>query len=341
MNINSTQKLDYSFFQNLYEEGKTGWKGLYFEEAQRCFESAFSKINRWGWFEKEERYGILSEDGKWDALNRFNTHPNLYRFVYEECINSNPNCFTDFGNPIYHEKNIKVMWEFLMENFDLYFTKNITPKYYNKIYYLLNKSWQTGNITTIIAVSHLKNAFPNISEMRYGFEAGDKSDMMGVDIEIKLDNDEVKKFQVKSGRYTDKSYGGVYYVNGSANDLSYKNCDYYIYGQPKWQDTLSQVIIFKNSPDLKKKDKKTLLVPQKNIIYKTQQFMSIPENLSKLMEICGKNDIEFRILKEEEESSVSFNEEEQTLTVKFIGPDDSTLLSKIQNTIKTLEERFK
>jgi len=43
------------------------------------------------------------------------------------------------------------MWEFLMENFDLYFTKNITPKYYNKIYYLLNKSWQTGNITTIIA----------------------------------------------------------------------------------------------------------------------------------------------------------------------------------------------
>ena len=64
MNINSTQKLDYSFFQNLYEEGKTGWKGLYFEEAQRCFESAFSKINRWGWFEKEERYGILSEDGK-------------------------------------------------------------------------------------------------------------------------------------------------------------------------------------------------------------------------------------------------------------------------------------
>ena len=108
MNINSTQKLDYSFFQNLYEEGKTGWKGLYFEEAQRCFESAFSKINRWGWFEKEERYGILSEDGKWDALNRFNTHPNLYRFVYEECINSNPNCFTDFGNPIYHKKNIKV-----------------------------------------------------------------------------------------------------------------------------------------------------------------------------------------------------------------------------------------
>ena len=66
--------------------------------------------------------------------------------------------------------------------------------------------------------------------------------------------------------------------------------------------------------------------------------MSIPENLSKLMEICGKNDIEFRILKEEEESSVSFNEEEQILTVKFIGPDDSTLLSKIQNTIKTLEE---
>jgi hypothetical protein len=232
------------------------------------------------------------------------------------------------------------MWDFLMENFDLYFTKNITPKYYNRIYYLLNKSWQNGNITTIIAVSHLKKAFSNITEIKYGFEAGDKSDMMGVDIEIKLDTDEVKKFQVKSGRYTDKSYGGVYYINGSANDLKYDNCDYYIYAQPKWQDTMSQVIIFKNTPNIKKKDKKTLLVPEKDIIYKTQQFMSLPENLSKLMEMCGKNDIEFRILKDEE-SSVYLNEEEQILTVKFSGPEDSTLLGKIQNTIKTLEERFK
>ena len=94
------------------------------------------------------------------------------------------------------------------------------------------------------------------------------------------------------------------------------------------------------SCSIKKKDKKTLLVPQKDIIYKTQQFMSVPENLSKLMEICGKNDIEFRIQKEDEESSVFFNEEEQRLTVNFIGPEDSTLLPKIQDAIKTLKERF-
>lgn len=82
------------------------------------------------------------------------------------------------------------------------------------------------------------------------------------------------------------------------------------------------------------------MISNKNITYKIKQFMSIPENLSKLMEICGKNNVEFVIQQEGEESSVSFNEEKMNVTVNFTGPEDNTLLVKIQTVIKNLQERF-
>ncbi len=342
MDNSKSQFFDYSFFQSLYEEGFSGWKGFYFREAQKRFETEFTKIGRWGWSKKERKFGILTESGEWDDLNRFNTHPNLYKFVYEECIKSNPNCFIDFGNPIHHEHNVMVMWDFLTENFDLYFTKKITEEKYNKIYKLLNNSWQRGNISVIIAVEHLKKAFPDLTNIEYGFKSGESKDMMGIDVEITLSNGDTKTFQIKGGRYVDKNYGGFYYVNGSANDLDYGLCDYYVYSQTKWKDTLSQIIIFKNTKNLKKKDKNTLLVPVNDVVYKTQQFMSMPENLSKLMEICSKNDIEFRIQREEEEPSITYNEEEKRVTVNFnVIENNNSLLLGIKKMIGDLEQRFK
>lgn len=146
----------------------------------------------------------MTDDGEWDPLNRVNTNPGLYLYFYEECLKNNPNCFVDFGNPEYHEHNVKIIWKFIEDNFDFYFTTNITTEHYRKIYSTLSMFWAAGNIPMIISIYHLKNAFPNLKEINYSFKTGEIDDFKGTDIKITLENDETKTFQVKRGGFEEK-----------------------------------------------------------------------------------------------------------------------------------------
>lgn len=342
MNEISTQNIDYNFFKNIDSNVKLSkeetFKEIYKKEANRVFEEQFTKIGRWGLCKRNNINGILTDDGDWDPLNRVNTNPVLYQFFYNEFLKSNPNSFTDFGNPKYHNKNVGLIWKFLEDNFDLYFTQKISSEHYRKIYSILSRSWAAGNIPMVISTYHLKSAFPNLKEIDYSFNTGEIEDLKGVDIKILLDNGESKTFQVKRGDYQEAR--GFCFVNGATNNFKY-TCDYYIYAKAKTEKDLSQIIIFKNLNEFKKTKFGSLMVSNKDIIYKTKQFMSVPENLQKLMEICGNNDIEFIIQQEDNDSYANFNEEKMCVTVNFIGPEDKTLLEKIQNTIKQLQERFK
>lgn len=334
------KKLKYDDFKSLFDEGWDGFKGYYFNEAQRNFEKEYTKIGKWGWCQSREKSGILTEDGDWDDANRINTHPNLCKFFYEECIKDNPDIFVEFGNPQYHKDNVTKLWEFIIDNFDLYFTKKITSNYHNLIYGLLNQSWQRGNISLIIAVIYLKKFYPNIQNIEFGFKTGDKNDMNGIDIEATLDDDTIIRIQVKGGRYTDKNYGGKYYVNGSSNDLKYDKCDYYIYTQTKYGSLPSSFIMFKNTTEIGRKDK-SIIVPADEIKFKIQEDMGMPENLADLMKICGENNIQFQIKKEEELNYIKLDEENKTLIINFSDYEDDSLEKESVEMLNKLKEMFK
>ena len=334
------KKLKYNDFKSLFDEGWDGFKGFYFNEAQRNFEMEYRKIGKWGWCQSREKEGILTEDGDWDDANRINTHPNLCKFFYEECIKDNPNIFVEFGNPQYHRENVIVLWNFIISNFDLYFTKKITNKYYDLIYGFLNQSWQRGNISVIIAVIYLKNFYPNIRNIKFGFKTGDKDDMDGIDIEATLEDGSIIRIQVKGGRYTDKNYGGKYYINGSTNDLKYDRCDHYIYTQTKYGNLPSSFIMFKNTDQIGRKDK-SIIVPVDDIKFKIQENMPMPENLTDLMKICGENNIQFQIKKEEESNYIKLDEENKTLTINFSDYEDNSLEKESIEMLDKLKEMFK
>jgi hypothetical protein len=340
MGYNMGKKLKYDDFKSLFDEGWDGFKGYYFNEAQRNFEKEYTKIGKWGWCQSREKSGILTEDGDWDDANRINTHPNLCKFFYEECIKDNPDIFVEFGNPQYHKDNVTKLWEFIIDNFDLYFTKKITSNYHNLIYGLLNQSWQRGNISLIIAVLYLKKFYPNIQNIEFGFKTGDKNDMNGIDIEATLDDDTIIRIQVKGGRYTDKNYGGKYYVNGSSNDLKYDKCDYYIYTQTKYGSLPSSFIMFKNTTEIGRKDK-SIIVPADEIKFKIQEDMGMPENLADLMKICGENNIQFQIKKEEELNYIKLDEENKTLIINFSDYEDDSLEKESVEMLNKLKEMFK
>ena len=334
------KKLKYDDFKSLFDEGWDGFKGYYFNDAQRNFEKEYTKIGKWGWCQSREKSGILTEDGDWDDANRINTHPNLCKFFYEECIKDNPDIFVEFGNPQYHKDNVTKLWEFIIDNFDLYFTKKITSNYHNLIYGLLNQSWQRGNISLIIAVLYLKKFYPNIQNIEFGFKTGDKNDMNGIDIEATLNDDTIIRIQVKGGRYTDKNYGGKYYVNGSSNDLKYDKCDYYIYTQTKYGSLPSSFIMFKNTTEIGRKDK-SIIVPADEIKFKIQEDMGMPENLADLMKICGENNIQFQIKKEEELNYIKLDEENKTLIINFSDYEDDSLEKESVEMLNKLKEMFK
>jgi len=46
---NMDKKLKYNDFKSLFDEGWDGFKGFYFNEAQRNFEMEYRKIEKWGW----------------------------------------------------------------------------------------------------------------------------------------------------------------------------------------------------------------------------------------------------------------------------------------------------
>lgn len=203
----------------------------------------------------------------------------------------------------------------------MYFTKNKGDEYYNKIYFLLNQSWQRGNISQIGVILNLHKAFPDLKEIKFGFKIGNKEDMKGIDIEVVLLDSSKKTIQVKSGSYTEKNYGGYYYIRGSVNDLNY-NTDYFAYFGTKYKNNPSSFIVFENLKNIERIEK-SLKVPANNIIIKMQKEMPIPEKLSELLLLCSKNNIEFKIQKEEEEDNfIKLDENNEKLIINFSNYHD-------------------
>jgi hypothetical protein len=249
----------------------------------------------------------------------------------------NPSMFIDFGNPEYHEYNVKQMWKFVDSFFDLIFTTETTEKYLRELKIKCSKSWNSGNITVIAIIMSLFEAFGKITEIEYTFDFGDGEDMDGIDLKFRLPNGELKTMQIKSGTF--QNMGDEFHVNGSQNNLKYIT-NYYGYANADGWKRFTSVIIFENTPNLYKDDK-TIIVKNEYEIYNKIQHMPIPEKLNELLVLCGRNDIEFILKKEDDLNSVIYDNETKKITINFIDSEDKEMETLLTNKINELKETFK
>jgi hypothetical protein len=335
------KKIDFKYIQNLFDYGFNygkGWKSYYFGCTQKTFEKYYSPINRWRPNPTDlTKYGIYNENGFWSWMNRINTHPNCCLSFYNWCVESDPNFFIDFGNPKYHKENAEKMWNYLDENFDLFFTNKITNNYITELKVKCQKSWNNGNISMIAIIMSLSYAFGNVSNIEYTYEYGDGGDMGGIDLKFDLETGETKTMQIKSGKFLNMRE--EFLIEGSPNDLKYKE-DYYGYANVDSNTSLTSIIIFDNTKELFKQDK-YIVVKEEFIKYQKIQNMPVPEKLNELLILCGRNDIEFTMKKEEEENNVSFNENDKKLTIHFSNFEDKEMESLLDKKINELKELFK
>lgn len=324
-------------FDSGYQKGK-GWKSYYFNESQACFKKHYSKIGKWkiNKNDPKKREGHIDDNGLWSWTNRINTHPNCCLSFYNWAVKYNPNTFIEFGNPEYHEYNAKQMWLFIDNFFDLIFTTQTTGKYIRELKVKCQKSWNNGNITVIAILMSLFDSFGDVREIDYTFDYGDGDDMNGVDLSFKLPSGEFKTMQIKSGTF--QNMGDEFHIKGSPNDLTY-NTDYYGYANVDDWRGYTSVIIFNNSTELRKDDK-IIIVKKKDEIYNKIQHMSIPEKLNELLVLCGRNDIEFILKKEDEVNSVNYDNETKKITINFIDHEDKEMETLLDNKLIELKKTF-
>lgn len=329
---------NYNFFKNLFDVAWDGFQSPYYRETQACFEKHLNPLGLWKQHPTNpKKYGHITIEGEWDPSNRINTHPNVCKYFYEECIKHNPIMFIEFENPKYYEYNAKKMWNYLDENFDLYFTKKITTTHYNHIRHLLKKSWIAGVLSTIAIIPSIKKIFKDIDGLEYTFKYGDDEDMKGIDIAVFFKNGDRKTFQIKSGSYI--NLRDEFLVTGAPNHLKYTT-DYYGYVNIDDWTYLVQIIIFENDKNRLKKDSDEYIhIPADMVLYYKTENMEIPKLLQIIFKDCSEKKIDFNIEKEGDKNQVIYDEKEKTIT--FILPDIedenlSDLLLKWKDYIRTI-----
>lgn len=65
------------------------------------------------------------------------------------------------------------------------------------------------------------------------------------------------------------------------------------------------------------------------------------ENLNKLVQLCGINDIEFKIIKEGETNSVEYNKGEKKFLINIPNDKDEEFNTLLDKKISELKEAFK
>ena len=103
---------------------------------------------------------------------------------------------------------------------------------------------------------------------------------------------------------------------------------------------MSSVIIFENTPKLYKEDK-TIIVKTEYVKYDKIKHMPIPEKLNELLVLCGRNDIEFILKREDEINSVIYDNETKKIIINFIDSEDKEMETLLTNKILELKEAFK
>lgn len=267
---------------------------LYQSHADLTFKTKGIDFGIWFLCTKNGIYGIIDENGNWCWRNTINTHPKCF-FILHKIYYEHTGNILDFSNNIKWNINLKKLWLFISENFELIFIKNTPNGYYREMERLCSISWGTGIITTIAVLYNCRDIFSpiKIKTLEFDVYRGNLDDMFKK-IDFKFND---KSVQVKSGKGTFDNE--IIHVNGSPNDLK-SEADYYTYVDIVSGSTT--ILTFKNIRNKITPHFSIINFDNDLLISKITKEMKIPEILMEILTYCGRNDIIFNIenIKEKE-----------------------------------------
>jgi len=321
---------------NINELMESNFKWKVRTQIDIALEEEFKKLNMWGYCKQNNKYGILDEYNNWHSLyNRANTNSSFIEYIMFEMMDKNHNIFKNINNPLYFRSYSEKIGQFIKENFRTYFT-NDNPQKFNKVKSILKQSWFNGNITLIISIESIKRTFSNIKEIKYGFNVGDNDDFNGIDVKLILDNDNVKTFQVKSGRVISET-DDYCKIKGSVNGLDYDNCDYYIYSNVKWNSYETSSVIFKNIPNIEKINR--ILKIKKSFILFNETFeMKLAETINEISTLSLKNGMDVTLTNTEEKNYIIISE--NNININLVDFNDESFIDELNESLVKLKKQF-
>lgn len=327
-NYNDNKKYDYFYFYRIISN--FNFKTEYKNHANIVMKKNGLKFGLWNFY-KNNKEGII-ENNKWSWINSVNTHSYCFYELYHSLTDEQKKSL-DFDNNIIY--SIGKFWEYIDEKFELYFTKNITNKYYDILNFRTSQSWSKGIITNIFFIFSLKTIFgDDLVEKSYSFERGDNIDFKGIDFIVELKNNVFKTFQLKSGKHY---YDGDHYlIDSSLNDLK-SPADYYCYFDISNFTSATNILIFKNEKEKIFKKDGFVLFP-KELLYKYfVNTMKVPQALKNTLWFCGPRKINFELnLDSEENNVIIYPKEEKKIIININNIYDEDLGDLLENKLMEL-----
>lgn len=328
-----------------YDEAKRLMNNSYFKGSYRKFcdevmEKKGLEFNQWVKHRINDSFGLKDNDLRWCWRNTINTHPycfcDLYNFSVELGMEK-----LDFTNSGYWLSNLKKLWLFIEDKWELFFTTNIESKYYNKLLLRTNKSWSIGQITTIAFLFVYREIFKNykFQKLSFSFDRGDPDDFNGIDVRILTITGEEFTIQIKNGNfYKDKN---SFFINSSVNDLK-SPATHYCFVSIENNET--KIIVLKNKKEEIIRDGETYIFPiellENDVIIKN---MPIPQKLYEILMFCYDNKIVFDLKnKPEENNKVTWEINPQKIVIITIGDfHDTNLENLLSEKLIELKNTFK
>jgi hypothetical protein len=306
-------------------------KWVYRDKCDAVLKRQFTKIGKYRFCEKNQKYGVLDEDGRWGFENTINTNSRCALELY--------NIYLQFGNDKLDffdntEYSVNKLWNFIEENFELLFTYNIEIKYYHKFRLICNLSWSRGQITSVLFYLTHKNIFPNTIKTTLELERGLFLDLKGVDGLLTQKDGTDLTLQIKSGSFEKKK--SFYIINGAQNDFN-STANYYCYinvGEEK-----NQIIVFENKKENIMSNGSQCIIDEEIVKYVD---MENKENISqKLMEIllfCSKNEFVFELKNNEPENGFKIDvEPEKVVTISIKDFEDQEFFNLLEENFNKLK----
>ena len=293
------------------------FKMNYKDECNDVMKKKGLENNQWVEHEINGKFGLKDKDNRWCWRNTINTHPNCFAELYN--ISQELGCdeidFYDKSNKL---ENIKKLWSFLENNWELIFTDNIESKYFYKLLLKTNKSWSLGQITTIAFLYIFREIFEDkeFKKINFSLDRGDILDFKGIDIELITKENEEITIQVKTGQFTERT--SKYSLTSSVNDLKSIATHYCFVNI---QENETKIIVFKNEKKLIENYPPVHTFSKKLLINKPiTKNMVIPQKLHEMLIFCAENKIVFDLKNnEDEENNVSWSLSPEKIVTVTIG----------------------
>lgn len=341
------RKYRYDHFKGLLSGD---FKKLYKQKCNQVFEKKGRELGIWGFWSKNKNWGIVEFYNeipiKWCWRNTPNTHPYCFHDFYYLFYDST-GIELDFNNREKWEENLDILFSFIEQNFELYFTTNIETKYFYHFWFRCNQSWTSGQITIIALMYKIRQLFSDykIIKMDFALERGDPNDFKGIDVIITTETKDVHrtkekiKIQVKGGKVIEDNDDG-YIISGSANDLK-ADVNYWCYVDIKNGET--DIILFQNLNRYIQRVGYNILF-KKEITHpiKIKESIMVAEKLDEIAKFCFTNKIliEIEYITGVDNEITIYKEPEKMINIKIGNFKDENLSNLLNNKYKELQQLF-